>query len=368
MKSKKLSINKIIRSSILFIISIGILLCSYKLYASIEHTQFESKEIDIYSYNNNANVNYTVSLNPNNLYNTNSLDGGKIYISSLVDFIDTNFIYEYKGDTNTDIKGNYIITAKVQGFTIQDKSVITIWEKDFPIVSNKYFNSADNTFSITENIKLNLSEYNAFVEEIIETTKINCDTSLTLLMDINLKGTTNKGSFEENITPSIDIPLNMAMFQITTTNVEKPGAIEETIQVQLPVDKNQAIFYGAIIGICTLGLIFLIFFTQAAPKKDPLEKELSKIFKKHGDRLVALSADVDFTDAKYVRTIDDLVRLADELERPILYKYSDDYKMINTLYVINGDEIYVFDIKELMPIEDEQIEEIIEQIEVNSEQ
>ena len=42
--------------------------------------------------------------------------------------------------------------------------------------------------------------------------------------------------------------------------------------------------------------------------------------------------------------MDDLVRIADEIGRPILYMYSYDYRDINRFYVIGQDEIYVLDL------------------------
>ncbi|WFA08268.1 DUF5305 domain-containing protein [Tissierella sp. Yu-01] len=354
----KLKINKKLRLAIISILTILILLNTFLLFKEVRYPSFEQQKSKLYDYNNNGTVNYTIYLKPNKLYEGNSLGEGMLYITEFVDSINANFSYEFAGKGITQLEGTYNIIGKVKGFKEEREQIINIWEKDYELVKNKKFNTSNETYTLNENISINIEEYNTFVEEIIESSKINCDTSITLLMDINVTGTTDKGTFEENITPNIVIPLNTLMFEITTNNVEKPGAIEETIQVQLPVNKNQVIFYGVIIGICILGLIFLIFFTETAPKKDPLEKELNKILKKHGDRLVALNSDVELKDAKYVRTIDDLVRFADEVERPILYKYSEDYNEINIFYVANGDEVYVFDIEESLPkVEVEEISE-----------
>lgn len=360
MKSKKRYMNRIIRITLSFIISIVLALYIYKLYTEIMHTELEPQNIETYTYNNNAKVNYNVFLSPNNLYNANSLNEGKIYMTNLVDYIDATFAYEFTGDENVGIKGNYKVSAIVQGFTIKDDNVINIWEKEFPLIENKNFSFSDPSYSIKENVKLKLIDYNTFVKGIIETTEIGCDTSLTLLMDINMTGSTDKGTFEENITPNIVIPLNTPLFEITTNNIEKPGAIQEMIQVQQPIDKNQVIFYSVIIGICALGLILLAFFIKSAPKKDPLENALNKIFKKHGDRLVALTNNVDIINAKNVVSIDDLVRLSDEINKPIFYKYSDNYKEINKFFITNDDEIYVFDLEDLEPKEEEIIKETSE--------
>lgn len=355
----KLKINKKLRLAIISILTIFTLLIAFQLFKEVRYPKFEDQKSKLYGYTNNGSVNYTVYLKPNKLYEASTLGEGMLYITEFVDFINTEFSYVFAGEGVTKLEGNYSIIGKVKGFKEEREEVINIWEKDYPLVKNKSFNITDETYAINENISINLNEYNTFVEEIIETSKINCDTSITLFMDVNLTATNDKGTFEENITPNLVIPLNTLMFEITTNKIEKPGAIEETIQVQLPVDKNQVIFYGVIIGICVLGLIFLMIFTEATAKKDPLEKELHRILKKHGDRLVALSTDFDLSNAKFVRTIDDLVRLADEVAKPILYKYSDNYKEINTFYLNNGDEIYAFDIDVLLVEEETSSEEEI---------
>jgi hypothetical protein len=159
------------------------------------------------------------------------------------------------------------------------------------------------------------------------------------------------------------------MFEIGGNNkVEKAGAIEETTSIQLPLNKNKIILFGIIIGILVLVLIYLVFFTVPAPIKDPLEKELNKILKKHGDRLVALNNDLEYFNGalNIVKTMDDLVRIADEIERPIFYKYSEEYKEIDKFYITYEDKVYVLDLCELLP--KEKVEESSEQLTVNSEQ
>ncbi len=354
----KLIINKVIRITVIPILLIVLLLNIFLVYQVVNSYNFIDEINQVYKYSSNGNVDYIIYLKPNNLYNKNSLDSNQVYITNLIDHISTTFNYNLDGESEASIKGIYIIKARLHGYIRKGEEIITVWERDFPLVNHKNFSSINGEVSISENIKFNINEYNTFAQEILESTKINCDTQLTLLMDINVTGTTDKGTFEEHLTPNIVIPLNTPMFEITTNNVEKSGSIEETIQVQVPVDEKQVIFYGVIIGICGLGLIFLIFFTKSAPKKDQFEKERNKIFKKHGDRLVALNSDMDLTGAKYVRTIDDLVRFADEVERPILYKYSDNYKEINIFYVTNGDETYAFNLKDSLPKEEKAVEEV----------
>lgn len=330
-------------------------------YRQLKVPYYESKQVSNYYYKNNGSISYKVHLKPNSLFQDNYLEEGQLYINEFVNYILAEFNYEFEGGSEAQISGEYSIVAQIQGFTSDGDKQNQLWRKDFPLISNKRFASNNKSLFLTEQIRIQPEQYNALAKEIIETSKVNCQTSLTILMDIDLKADTDKGIIEDAILPSMVIPLNTPMFEITTNNIEKEGAIEETIQVPVPVDKNKVILYGTIIGISALGLIFLIFFTKPAPKKDPLEIALNKIFKKHGDRLVALSSIIDISDARTVRSIDDLVRLADEINKPILYKYSEDYKEINKFFITNDDEIYLFELEGLIP------EEVIEEVSADGE-
>lgn len=347
----KLKINKRLKIALISILVILIGTSSFLLYMEIKHPGFEEQKISVYSYNNKSTVNYKIFLKPNILYDTNPLDEGKIYITEFIDYIKATFNYEFSGEREADIEGTYDIITKAEGFIIEKEEIKIIWEKDFVIIPQKSFSITDKTKSIKEEIEVRLDEYNTFVKEIIETSKINCQTRLYIIMNINVKGNTDKGSIEETISPNMVMSLNTNMFQISgNTNIDKSGAIEETKQVQIPVDKRQFVFYCIILGILILALILLVFFTKGVLVKDPLEKKIKGIFKKHGDRLVALNSELAITCdcINKVKSIDDLVRIADEVGKPIMYKYSKDYKEINKFYVTNEDELYILDLYEVL--------------------
>lgn len=371
----KLAINKKLKIALISLLAILISISSFLLFREVNSPRFEEQKNPVYSYNNKGSVNYTVFLKSNNLYESTSLEEGKLYITEFVDYIRTTFNYEFSGERAADIKGTYEIVAKVQGFTGEGEKLKNIWEKNFVIVGQKSFSLVGTTKTIKEEINLNLDPYNTFVSEIVEATKIKSQTMLTLAMNIKLEGTTDKGPIVETISPSLIIPLDTAMFEIGGNNIiDKPGIIEETIQVQIPINTKQVLLYGIIIGILTLILILLIFFIKTAPNKDPYEKKLSQIFKKHGDRLVALNSDLIITNSNVsqVKSIDDLVKIADEVGKPIMYKYSDDYKEINKFYVSNEDEVYILDLsemivrEEIVTIDDSKVLENEEEIKIGS--
>jgi len=352
----KIKINKKLKIGLMTILVVLVGIISFLLYKEFKYPNFEEQKISLYKYNNKCTINYEVFLKPNILYQKPSLGEGEIYISEFVDYINTNFNYEFSGDKETAIQGDYSIVAKVSGsIKGEDKEDIIIWQKDFFILPKNKFKIKDKTLEIKEEISLKLEEYNEFAKAVTEASKVNSSVNLNLVMKINIEGSTDKGVIEETISPSMNIPLNTSMFQISgNMNIDKPGSIEETKQVQLPIDKNQAIIYGVIIGILTLALILIIFFIKIAPKKDPYEILLNKIFKKHGDRLVALNNELQINNenTRHVISIDDLVRIADEMGKPILYRYSQDYKDINKFYVADEEQIYLLDLTDML-IKDE---------------
>ncbi|MDF2884116.1 MAG: hypothetical protein K0R54_4682 [Clostridiaceae bacterium] len=344
---KKLTLNKKPRLALILVLILFIILSVFLIFNNISNPGFEDKKIPLYTYNYKSKIDYSVYLKQNNLYKEKNLKKGKIYITEFVDYIGANLKYEFNGERATDVKGEYNIIAKVKGFTGEGEDLVNIWEKDFPIKQNEWFNSNDGKILINESVILNLIDYNTFVKEIKESSKIKCSTVLTLIMNIDLTGITDKGPIEKSISPSLIIPLDVDMFEITEENiVDQTEAIEEIKQVQKPINKNLIIIYGIILVFLIIALIILIFFTKLACEKNPLEKELSRIFKKYGDRLVALNSDISITNSKNVNSIEDLVKIADEIERPIVYKYCEN-KEINKFYVSDVNEMFLLDLKYL---------------------
>lgn len=359
----KYMMNKYLRLGIVIILILGIGITSFFTYRVVYNDETIEVKNPLYSYNSKGQVNYSVHLKSNRI-NEGKIQGeNEVYIMEYVDYLDISFNYDFLGDEETaEISGDYTIAAIIEGYVGNDESRKIIWDKEFPLVGRKTFSSKDGQLNLKENIKLALQTYNDFGSEIAKETKIDSQNIMTVVMNINLKGSTAKGEIEEVIKPSLMFPINAAMFEISgNKEFENPGAIEETIMVKKPLDINKLIFYSVILGILIIGLILLLKLTKGQSFTDPMEKQLRLIFRKYGDRMVALDSAIIATKPRRVRSIDDLIRIADELGKPILYKYSEDYKDITKFYVVNGEEKYLLDIEE-EPIEDNTKKELTHEI------
>ena len=177
---------------------------------------------------------------------------------------------------------------------------------------------------------------------------------MNVVWNVELQAETDGGNINEEMAPFAVIPIGTKYFEISgQLNLEETGSLDELRQVELPADGDLIGAYGLGIGILSLALILMLIFTKAG-NADPIEKELKKIFKKHRERLAALNGEVSVEEGKgsIVKSIDDLVKIADELGKPIMYRYSADFRKMTKFYVFDDNKTYIFNLEEAISEEE----------------
>ena len=101
-----------------------------------------------------------------------------------------------------------------------------------------------------------------------------------------------------------------------------------------------------------LGIIFLliliasmVFYNQTKPAELPLfEKEAIAIGKKYADRIAKAGSQTPVVGENiiFLGSIDDLVKVADELGRPIIHQPPNTTEKQHTYYVIDGTTQYQY--------------------------
>lgn len=355
----KKSVNKRLKIALVAVLLIIIAIISPLLYLAVKNPGVREEKIILLNYSNKSDVKYKVFLTPNPLYSGDNIEEGKLYLTSFVDHIKTTFQYEFNIDKPADVKGDYEVTAIVEGYTTEEEKIKTIWRKEFKLFPKTSFESKGTKASIDKEIVFSLIEYDSFATQISEATKLNIPVKASIVMNINMRAQEGKNIIEKKFAPSITIPLGTNYFEVVKGGVdEKPEIIEETKQIPLPVNQSVVIAYGIIIGIAFLALLYLIIFVKGNAPVDILKKQLNKIFKSHGTRLVAINNEIGTSFGMYykVKSIDDLVRIADELGRPIMYRYSTDSKEITKFYIHDDKSMFSFNLKDMLAEND--IEEI----------
>ncbi len=357
---------KIVLASVSLIIFIAM---SIIIFITVKHPEVRTEKIRVVGYNNKSDVQYKVMLKPNPLYDTGVLDEGSLYLASFVDNIKTNFQYEFDIEQPADIKGEYEILAIIEGYINVENKVKRIWSKQFVLSPHENFISTDTKVKINKEMVFPLQQYEDFATQINDAAKLNVSLKATIVMNGHLEAAIGSRIIEKSFSPAIVVPIDDSYFEIIKGGIEDSNeAIEDTKQIPLPVNKKLIAIYGTALGISLLALLYLLIFVKGDAKVDLFIKQLNKIFKTHGSRLVAINNEIGTSFAMYykVKSIDDLVRMADELGKPIMYKYSTDPKEITKFYIHDDKAMYSFNLKDMLAEKDAELKEKEEKILNNS--
>lgn len=329
----------IITLSVLLLVSAGITWWRFNLPLEVE------KDIPVYNYTQEAQVNYLVHFRANELLDEVTAGPGRGYISSLTDYVETNLDYRLIGDYPAEVHGTVEASARLTGYLVQskegsdEKEKVVIWEKTQPLLSPTPYSSFSSQTEIKRMIPIYLNQYREYTGR-INTAFFNPTNTveLAILYNVTASVYTNHGISCSQVCPRLVIPIQGNTFAVYGSPNDKKNqiiTIKKMVQVPGAITKRQ-ISAGTTI-ILTLLLLLVLLITKAEIE-DPAETELRTIMKLHGMRIVAVEETaLPAAFAKrtiHLRSFFDLVKAADEVAQPILYENSHD--RVHSFYILNG--------------------------------
>lgn len=358
----KIEINKKLKTVLIPMISIAILGLAVLFYYELTVPEVKEVKSAVYECVTKGKVSYGIKLKPNILYSTDTLDEGGIYLSEFVDSIDAGFKYDFNGESEAAIKGKYGITAAVEGYYTETNNYApqtgteaqkkaepkTVWRKEYTLVPETAIDQKTKNLSISKDISFKYSDYNDFALKVIELSKYKVSTKLVVSMNVSTQIQTDKGTIEDISAQSFELALGGSNFNIIKNELaEKPGSIEEVKKIRIPPDKYLLVACAVGAGVLLLALLFVIIFTRAAPDISEHLRLVNRIFKKYSNRMAVLCGELKYDGSclRHVRTMEDLVRIADEMQKPIIYKFSENIINISQFFVFDGNWTYLFDLK-----------------------
>lgn len=327
-------------SLILFII----LLFSYQQ----ETTNLETKTIETVelNYKIKPTLNYTVLVNPNPVYDTTELSENGIYISAYVNQINVSFANLFDLSSSCVISGDYSISATMES-KLNSSDVKSLWKKEYELVPKQEFKVEDNNFNLDKNIVIDYNNFNTISDTLKEVTEISSNNTLKVSMLINYTISTPSGDIVESINPKFSLPLGQKYFSIEKLELEERSDEIVSKEIQnVPVNESKVFLIKLLMVFIILLIIFLLIFTKPFTSDDLYEIKIKKIFGAYAQRLVAVENTLDFiNDNTSVKTIEDLVKIADELNKPIIYRYNKEFSKINEFHVFDNDISYTYTVE-----------------------
>lgn len=336
-------INKILRLALLCLCIVLLSVSVFSLYRTEKFGKYTVKKSPVYSYDNTAKVNYQVNLLDNPLYPEKKLKEGQTCYSNFVNNIDTLFTYEFHGERAATVKGSYNIHAVLEGYESGDKGDKTLWKKDYELQPDTNFEGV----SVQKLMPITTKQYSDYANKVFQAAGVSSSIKLTFMWNVSAEIQTDKGTKNENLTCTMNVPLGAKMLEIKGNLVQSnKGSIEETVKVISTSYKKQLMLYSILLVFSLIFITFIFLFTTPKAAMDPVEKKRKHIFKEHGSRMVALYSEIDTSSKPIIQvlSIDDLVKVADDIGRPILYKGSEEISEIYNFYVLDDKNIYILDI------------------------
>jgi len=294
-----------------------------------------------YNYKSTGSIDYKVYLKPNTMYDEAYLEKDRYYIFRFIDRIEMNFNYKYEANADGDLSAKYSVIAYLQGLHGDENEVL--WSKKFVLVPEKTTRIQDSTFEISFGLPVYLDNYTSLKEELYMESEVNAPVVLNIVFDVNTVAQTEKGTVEDTVSPSLNIPIGNTVIRIdgqpTATGENK---ISQTVKHRLPVNKG-LIYSLAGLAAAFLVVAILVSSAKTAPPPDEFEKTIARIFKEYSERLAGMEHTISyqFSEVINVSSIDDMIKIADEIGQPVFYyKVNSSVERKIEFFVFDNNRVY----------------------------
>jgi len=336
-----MKLSKTKKSAVLITcVLINIILSSFIAGELLTVRYTEVEEI-YYRYNSTGSIDYRVYLKPNTMYDENYLEKDRYYIFKYIDRIEMNFKYNYYADKVAGLNTSYSVNAYLQGLHGDENEVL--WSKKFVLIPDKTVELEDSTSEINFSLPVYLDNYSSLKEALYLESEVNAPVVLNVVFNVHTVAQTKNGTIEDEVSPNISIPIGNTVIKIegkpTATGENK---ISQMVKHRLPVNKG-LIFFLAGLVIALLVFTTFVGFTKTVAPPDEFEKRIARIFKEYSERLAGMehSISYQFSEVINVSSIEDMVKIADEVGQPVFYyKVNSSVERKIEFFVFDNNRIY----------------------------
>jgi hypothetical protein len=291
----------------------------------------------IATYSQSGTYSYLAELFPNIIYNTTIVGPGegKLY-EPILSYVNITFDYAFSG---TPAPTNLSVTHYVQVEIASQK-----WTKSLTAEEAMDWLGL-NTSEMAFSIFLNASSMNDIFKTIdVETSSTSSQYNITVTPHIFQRATISGENVYEVFSPQLDIVFRQdqgRFIDITPLSTVNQGSITDTVTVRNAwVDSLRL---AAVAGIVISGIALvaaLALYYRSKPSE--LRRSVEKMISPHKDIIVDTAQIPPATNSIVETTsLDDLVRTAEVLARPIMHSVAGNE---HTFFILDGETKYQFKI------------------------
>ena len=347
MRKRKQKLRKSIRTFYIVLAISVMAFCSATIFNRIvKKDTYDIKEI-LLSYTNKLNTTYTVDLKNNNFIEEKTLPMGKTYVTELIDKINMNFDFSYNASKYTELTYSYSVVGVLNGAYSKNGTPQNVWEKEYVLLQKTENKKSNNTINIKENIPIDVNKYNDEIYNFEQTLGMAITANLNVQLRVNIDGKINNTDIKDNYVSDINIELGEQTTQITGKLTDETG---DTLYKTTTNNKNNTIVITVNTILIIAALVWLRYIsvntTNLNTVRNNYKLELNRILKSCEDKIVKLSRNIDLNGKEIIEVKDfgELIKLSEELYKPILY-WNSNQKEEAEFFVITNNVIYKFILK-----------------------
>lgn len=288
------------------------------------------------SFETRSEIKYTPVVTNGIVYNESNIQFGTDYISKFIERLDLNCLYDFDCNSANGVSGKYTVTALLEAKYSEEN---TVWKKEFLLCPEVEFAGKH----AEKNLIVDLREYRSFESSIEAETDLSTNVTMTITYTVDVSAMVGNTPINKKSVSTLVLPLDNSLLRFSGEPVSEINEeIEEVVKSEI---KFQGwIFYINLIMLLILlvVLFYVLKFTQGI-HIDNRKQQLERFFKRYNDRIVELNKEavILVNSPIIVKSLKDLLLIADELKKPIIKVDLKDYTDIR-LYVLDETRQFVY--------------------------
>ena len=269
-----------------------------------------------------------------------SVGPGGLLFSKLLDRMDVTFSYKFKSDKPV----RQVIHEVEINAVLENPEV---WSKTFALVPHT---NKSGDFAIT--FPLDINQILEMLEAIRSETEVFAESyNLTITADVHTVAETEFGPLNETFSQTMSSTLGEGTLEWSEELVStKSGSIEASRMIPnklvgVSVSGARILFPALTAIFLGFSLYLLILHMKSKPVKLPyIEKEALRVRKKYGGRMAEATSQTPLKGEKiiFLGSMEDLIKVADELDKPIIHQPPRTSKERHAYYVFDGTTRYQY--------------------------
>jgi len=330
---------------------LSLVLTAYLMEVSSSKPEVQRRERTLVSFQQKGVFDYDAVLKKNTLYESETLERGEgIFFTSIVDVLRIRYQYslESKGVSSATARHSLGAFLVSRG---SGKGSQVMWQKRLPLSDTSKVKLDSGSRSFTREYSLNVTEVLNLARTIEREINVRGDVYIMLSSLVYLEAESEASILEDKLSQEMMISLGSSIeSEGATANstkkivdyIEEPGKVS-LFGVTSSVSAAKHLSWGMFMITMLLSSLSTLYFFKNREKKNPLTS-VEVINKKYGSWIVkADSFEPKLDGAVKIGSMKDMVRLSEELGRPIIYSKRGGSHIYSQT---DGNTAYYFEVKE----------------------